>query len=106
MVAAKARHAGAPAAEQGRVAKGDFSHTSRQDRADKEFLMTKLFLAMCCMLLAGCTTVGVSGSAGVDPMQSDGSIYVPAGVDGAYPRSADERPTATCTMRGQGVVCR
>lgn len=68
--------------------------------------MTKLFVAACCMLLAGCAAPGVWGPSGVDPMQSDGSTYVPAGVAGTYPSSVDERLTSTCTMRGKSVVCR
>ncbi|HEV2512526.1 hypothetical protein [Bosea sp. (in: a-proteobacteria)] len=66
--------------------------------------MTKLFVAACCMLLAGCAATGMS--AGIDPMQSDGSSYVPADVAPTYAPSADERLTSTCTMRGQSVVCR
>jgi hypothetical protein len=68
--------------------------------------MKKLFLVACCMMLAGCTAVGMSGPSGIDPMQSDGSAYVPAGVAGTYPPPADERLTTTCSMRGQSAVCR
>lgn len=68
--------------------------------------MTKLFVAACCILIGGCAATGMSGPAGLDPMQSDGSTYVPAGVEGTYQPSADERLTSTCTMRGKGVVCR
>lgn len=68
--------------------------------------MKKLFLVACCMMLAGCTAVGMSGPSGIDPMQSDGSTYVPAGVAGTYPPPADERLTTTCSMRGQSAVCR
>lgn len=66
--------------------------------------MTKFFVAACCLLLAGCAATGMS--AGIDPMQSDGSAYVPANVAATSAPSADERLTSTCTMRGQGVVCR
>jgi|GEM_PF-3590254 len=66
--------------------------------------MTKLFVAACCMLLAGCAATGMS--AGIDPMQSDGSTYMPADVAGTSAPSADERLTSTCAMRGQSVVCR
>lgn len=66
--------------------------------------MTKFFVAACCLLLAGCTATGMS--AGVDPMQSDGSAYVPADVAATSAPSADERLTSTCVMRGQSVVCR
>lgn len=66
--------------------------------------MTKLFVAACCLLLAGCAATGMS--AGTDPMQSDGSTYVPADVAGTYVPPADERLTSTCTMRGQSAVCR
>lgn len=68
--------------------------------------MTKLFVAACCTLLAGRTATGLSSTASVDAMQSDGSTYVPAGVEGTYPSSADERLTSNCAMRGRGVVCR
>ena len=87
----------------GRAA-GDFAQASRQDHAGWEFLMTKFFVAVCCMLLAGCAATGMS--AGVDPMQSDGSTYVPSNGAATYAPSADERPTSTCTMRGQSAVCR
>ncbi|SEL55602.1 hypothetical protein SAMN04515666_104261 [Bosea lupini] len=66
--------------------------------------MTKLFAAACCLLLAGCTATGMS--AGIDPMQSDGSRYVPTDVAATYAPPADERLTSTCAMRGQSVVCR
>ena len=66
--------------------------------------MTKLFVAACCMVLAGCTATGMS--AGIDPMQSDGSTYAPADVAATYAPSADDRLTSTCAMRGQSVVCR
>ncbi len=68
--------------------------------------MKKLFLVACCLMLAGCAATGISGPPGADPMQSDGSTYVPANVAGTYPSSADERLTSTCVMRGQSVVCR
>lgn len=68
--------------------------------------MKKLFLTACCMMLAGCAATGISAPANVDPMQSDGSTYVPADVAGTYPSPADERLTSTCSMRGQSVVCR
>ena len=68
--------------------------------------MTKLFVAACCIVLASCTAVGMSGPSAVDPMQSDGSTYVPADVAGTYPPPADERLTSTCSMRGQSAVCR
>ncbi|CAD5286123.1 conserved exported hypothetical protein [Bosea sp. 62] len=66
--------------------------------------MTKLFAAACCLLLAGCTATGMS--VGIDPMQSDGTTYVPADVAATYAPSADERPVSTCAMRGQSVLCR
>lgn len=66
--------------------------------------MTKLFVAACCILLAGCAAIGMS--AGVDPMRSDGSTYMPGDVAASYAPSADEHLTSTCVMRGQSVVCR
>ncbi len=68
--------------------------------------MKKLFLATCCLMLAGCAATGLPAPAGADPMQSDGSTYVPASVAGTYPSPSDERLTSTCVMRGQSVVCR
>lgn len=68
--------------------------------------MKKLFVAACCLLLAGCAAVGsLSESPGIDPMQSDGQTYVPGTAGGYEPPPAEERLTTTCTMKGQGAQC-
>ena len=68
--------------------------------------MKKLFVAACCLLLAGCAAVGnLSEPTGIDPMQSDGQTYEPGPGGGYAPLPAEERLTTTCTMKGKGAQC-
>ena len=68
--------------------------------------MRKLFVAACCLLLAGCAAPGrLSGSAGPGPMESDGQTYVgPSGAD-FQPSQAREPVTSTCTIKNGAATC-
>lgn len=68
--------------------------------------MSKLFVAGCCLLLAGCAAPsGLSGSPGVSPMQSDGQSYVGPEGEGFQPPPSEQPVTTGCTIKRGTVTC-
>jgi len=65
--------------------------------------MKKLFVAACCLWLAGCAAGGSpSGSAVADPMESDGQTYV---GEGSLPPTSEQQITKSCTIKNGAVTC-
>lgn len=68
--------------------------------------MKKLFVAACCLLLAGCAAGGgLSGSAVADPMEGDGQNYVGPSGEGVMPPTSQEQMTKSCTIKNGAVTC-
>lgn len=68
--------------------------------------MKQLLAAVLCLLLTGCGGLVFPGPEDAARMEDALQVY-PPGVEGGYePPPANERMTSTCTMKGQGVVCR
>lgn len=68
--------------------------------------MKKLFAAACCLLLTGCAGFAYPGLSGSAPMESGAQTYAPETANGFEPAPAGNQLTSSCTMKGQGVVCR
>lgn len=68
--------------------------------------MKQLLAAALCLTLAGCSGFVFPGPDDGVRMQAASPDYTP-GPEGDYvPPIDDERMTSTCTMKGQGAVCR
>ncbi len=68
--------------------------------------MNKLFVAACCLLLAGCAApVSLSGSPGADPMETDGQSYVGQSGEGFQLPASQEPITKGCTIKNETVTC-
>lgn len=68
--------------------------------------MKQLLAVACCLLLTGCGGLVFPEPGDGARMQSTGQTYAPEGEGGYAPPLANERMTSTCTMQGQGAVCR
>lgn len=81
------------------------SHDPRQSLA-RRCNMKKLFAVACGLLLTGCGGFVFPGPEQSAPMEWGGQPQVPQGANDFQPSRADNQMTSSCTMRGQGVVCR
>lgn len=68
--------------------------------------MKQLLAAACCLLLTGCGGLVFPGPEDGARMQGTGQNYTPEEAGGYEPPLTHERMTSTCTMKGQGAVCR